>query len=360
MKGSNTVKRTTIKKKTTKKKTAKKKTTKKRGGDWKKTLLNAANKARTGFTTATTAAKASLAKVKSISSSASKGIANVKSKIDETVKTIIPKKSEKPTTDTNTVAPAVDDATSAQPAPSDAVHAVPTTSAQPAPSDAVHAVPTTSAQPAPSDAVHAVPTTSEVPSASAVDPGLIVPIIEDTNTVKQKIETKFTTLTPTEKTDIVAVPSVMTQASIVNLGNNPPSSTTASIQTQNNRAVSAPVSTPVSAPVSTPVSTPASTPVSTPVSAPEQRKTRKSKGSKNTVTVKIYPNNTNSKDIIIGDYRIVIDKQLPSDIDIVDHFLTNTMKYIKSHTNKYQGDESKNDEVFFPNTKFKYEFIPSE
>jgi len=81
---------------------------------------------------------------------------------------------------------------------------------------------------------------------------------------------------------------------------------------------------------------------------------------KNTVTVKIYPNNSDNNEMIIGDYRIVVDKKIPSDINIVDHFLTNTMKYIKSHSNKIQNKPTKEeDNVFFPNTEFKYVFSPN-
>ena len=64
--------------------------------------------------------------------------------------------------------------------------------------------------------------------------------------------------------------------------------------------------------------------------------------------------------MIIGDYRIVVDKKIPSDINIVDHFLTNTMKYIKSHSNKIQNKGTTDeDNVFFPNTKFNYVFSPN-
>lgn len=81
-----------------------------------------------------------------------------------------------------------------------------------------------------------------------------------------------------------------------------------------------------------------------------------------TVTVKIYPNNgPNSKEIVLGDYRVVVDKKIPSDLNTVEHFLTNTMKYIKSHSNKVQSKFADDDDtVFFPHTEFKYVFSPNK
>jgi len=101
--------------------------------------------------------------------------------------------------------------------------------------------------------------------------------------------------------------------------------------------------------------------VSQPSAPPlEATEVKPEKKAKNTVTVKIYPNNSNNNEMIIGDYRIVVDKKIPSDIDIVDHFLTNTMKYIKSHSNKIQNKVTTDEEdVFFPNTKFNYVFSPN-
>lgn len=80
----------------------------------------------------------------------------------------------------------------------------------------------------------------------------------------------------------------------------------------------------------------------------------------NTVTVKIYPNNTpGSSELTLGDYRVKINKTLPGDITTVEHFLTNTMKYIKSHVDKYKNRVAEPETSIFPNTKFKYIFVPS-
>ena len=97
-----------------------------------------------------------------------------------------------------------------------------------------------------------------------------------------------------------------------------------------------------------------------PVVVPQPLEETEEKPKKNTVTVKIYPNNSDNNEMIIGDYRIVVDKKIPSDINIVDHFLTNTMKYIKSHSDKVENKKDlKDDTVFFPNTEFKYVFSPN-
>lgn len=101
-------------------------------------------------------------------------------------------------------------------------------------------------------------------------------------------------------------------------------------------------------------------PVAQQVAVAQPLEETEKKPKKNTVTVKIYPNNSDNNEMIIGDYRIVIDKKLPSDINIVDHFLTNTMKYIKSHSNKLENKvKPEDDTVFFPNTEFKYVFSPN-
>lgn len=80
----------------------------------------------------------------------------------------------------------------------------------------------------------------------------------------------------------------------------------------------------------------------------------------NTVTVKIYPNNTpGSSELTLGDYRVKINKKLPSDIDSAEYFLTNTIKYIKNHVDKYKNRKTELDTNIFPNTKFKYVYMPS-
>lgn len=81
----------------------------------------------------------------------------------------------------------------------------------------------------------------------------------------------------------------------------------------------------------------------------------------NTVTVKIYPNNTpGTSELTLGDYRVKINKTLPSDVTTVEHFLTNTMKYIKNHVDKYKNRTTEPDTNIFPNTKFKYVYIPAK
>lgn len=105
---------------------------------------------------------------------------------------------------------------------------------------------------------------------------------------------------------------------------------------------------------------PSAQPVSQSSAPLEASEVKPEKEMKNTVTVKIYPNNSENNEMIIGDYRIVVDKKIPSDINIVDHFLTNTMKYIKTHSNKIQNKVTPEDDtVFFPNTKFNYIFSPN-
>jgi hypothetical protein len=89
----------------------------------------------------------------------------------------------------------------------------------------------------------------------------------------------------------------------------------------------------------------------------------------NTVTVKVFPNNIPGQSTMtLGDYRVVVDKNIPNDPAIVDHFLHNTMKYIKSHTRKPTENPTAEDilnekqekQGIFPNTKFKYVFNANE
>ena len=81
----------------------------------------------------------------------------------------------------------------------------------------------------------------------------------------------------------------------------------------------------------------------------------------NHVTVKIYPNNTpGTSELTIGDYRVKVNKNIPGDIPTVEHFLTNTMKYIKRHVDKYKNHEVEPENSIFPNTKFNYVFVPTK